>query len=139
MCPAPTRGTSYLRYTAPNYNLPTSACSVLGCPDSQIYVLFTPAIDANVPQGLWFDLIRIGGSAADTTVTIYATDSMCMTIESLGTWEMADVLSGPAQWRSSCVNMTPHQATSQIGFRFSSADIDLGMQGLRFGPPCPTP
>jgi hypothetical protein len=117
----------------------SSACPAFGCSDAQIYALFRPALDANVPQGLWFDLIRIAGSPADTTLTIYATDVMCLTVENLGTWEMADVLSGPAQWRSSCVTLTPHQVTSQIGFRFSSADVDLGMQGLRFGPPCPAP
>jgi hypothetical protein len=88
---------------------------------------------------VWFELVHIGGDPDDATLTLYATDEACFTLEALGTWGMADILSRASGWTSTCVTITPHQATPGIGFRFSGASVDLGMEGPWFGPPCPTP
>jgi hypothetical protein len=97
----------------------------------------TPELSAGLPQAIWFDLIHIAGDPADATLTLYATDSGCTTMETLGSWGMADILSQATQWLSTCVTVTPHQPTAGIGFRFSSAQVDLGMEGPWFGPACP--
>jgi len=138
-CPAPLWGTSYLRYTG-GPDPPCGAGTGNPCypePHSQIYGYFTPELSAGLPQAIWFDLIHIAGDPADATLTLYATDSGCTTMETLGSWGMADILSQATQWLSTCVTITPHQPTAGIGFRFSSAQVDLGMEGPWFGPACP--
>jgi hypothetical protein len=138
-CPAPSSGASYLRYTGPIPPCdPTSTnCQVRS--DSQIYGYFTPALAAGSPQGVWFELVHIGGDPGDASLTLYATDEGCATLETLGTWGMADVLSRASEWTFTCASVTPHQPTPGIGFTFSGRNIDLGMEGPWFGPPCPAP
>jgi hypothetical protein len=140
-CPAPTRGTSYLRYTGG----PIRSCGAgpgQVCPpepDSQIYGYFTPELAAASRQAVWFDLIHIAGDSTDATLTLYATDSGCTTLETLGTWGISDILSKATGWLSTCVSITPHHPTAGIGFRFAGTQVDLGMQGPWFGSACPTP
>jgi hypothetical protein len=139
-CPAPSSGTSYLRYKGPS---PPCDPTAFNCEaprtDSQIYGYFTPALAAGSPQAVWFELIHIGGNPSDATLALYATDDACVTLEPLGTWGMTDILSRASEWISTCVTIAPHQPTSGIGFTFSGANVDLGMEGPWFGPPCPAP
>lgn len=138
-CLPSSHGTPYLRYDG---SIPTTASPPVHMsftsPDSQAYGYFTPPLAADAPQGLWFDLIRIGGDPWDATLTIYATDTGCATLEVLGTWGMSDILSVAQRWQSTCVTVTPHQPASGIGFRFSGSAV-LGVDGPRFGPNCPSP
>jgi hypothetical protein len=116
---------------------PGQVCPPL--PDSQAYDFFTPPIAANEPQGLWFDLIHIGGDPSDASLTIYATDEGCQTLEQLGTWSLAEILSGGPQWKTACVSLSPTASTSNLGFKLSGSQVDLGFDALRFGPACPVP
>jgi hypothetical protein len=139
-CPAPSRGTSYLRYTgskpAPDCGAgPDQTCPPLT--DSQIFSYFTPPLAASEPQSLWFDLIHLAGDPSDATLTIYATNQFCGTLEPLGTWRLADILAGVPQWKTSCVTLKPSQETPGLGFTFSGSQVDLGFDALRFGPACP--
>jgi hypothetical protein len=140
-CPAPTRATSYLRYTGgplPSCGAgPDQQCPLQ--PDSQIYGYFAPALDAGSPQAVWFDLVHIAGDPTDAALTVFATDSGCGTLEELGTWGINEILSEATSWRSACVTITPHQTTAGLGFRFAGANVDLGMQGPWFGSECPRP
>jgi hypothetical protein len=108
-------------------------------PDSQIYGYFEPSLAAGSSQAVWFDLVHIAGDPSDATLTLYATTAWCSTLETLGTWGMADILEKANTWTSTCVTITPHEPTPGIGFRFSGASVDFGMEGPWFGPPCPTP
>jgi hypothetical protein len=140
-CPAPSRGTSCLRYTGS----PPPSCGAgpdQTCPpqpDSQIYGYFSPELPVDLPRAVWFDLVHIAGDPTDAALTIYATDSGCHTLETLGRWGIADILSGATQWSPTCVTITPHVPTAGIGFRFSGEQVDLGMEGPWFGSACPTP
>jgi hypothetical protein len=98
-----------------------------------------PPVAANQPQGLWFDLVHIAGDPSDATLTIYSTDTGCQTLESLGTWNLADILSGGPAWKTGCVTLHPSAPLSNIGFKFSGSQVDLGFEELRFGPACPMP
>jgi hypothetical protein len=136
-CPAAPASQSYLRYTGP---IPTGTCDPSQtCPppfDSQVFGYFTPALVAGSPQAVWFDLVHLAGDPADATLTVYATFG-CTTVETLGTWGMADILGAAKGWRSTCVTVTPRQPTAELGFHFSGAQVDFGMHGPWFGPPCP--
>jgi hypothetical protein len=139
-CPPATRGPSYLRYTGG----PLPSCGARPdqqCPrepDSQINGYFAPELAGGSRQAVWFDLAHIAGDPTDASLTIYATLA-CGTLETLGTWSMSDILSKATGWLSTCVTITPNQPTSELGFRFAGADVDLGFQGPWFGADCPTP
>lgn len=141
-CPAPSSGTSYLRYTASAQEPdcvpePGQVCPLQ--PDSQIYDFFAPPIGANEQQGLWFDLVHIGGDPSDATLTIYSTDTGCQTLESLGMWSLASILNGGPEWKTECVTLRSSAPLSNIGFKFSGSQVDLGFESPRFGPACPVP
>jgi hypothetical protein len=133
--PLPSSGSRYFRYTGPPPG--PNVCGLARCPDAQIYAYFSPAIVANQTQGLWFDLTRIAGDPRDATLTIYATDFVCETVASFGTWGLSTILSGPQAWETTCVNLTPSSSVNGIGFRFGGQNVDVGMDALRFGPACP--
>ena len=84
-------------------------------------------------------MIHIGGDPSEASLTIYATDEVCQTLEPLGTWSLAEILSGAPQWKTACVSLRPTAPTSNIGFKFSGSQVDLGFDALRFGPACPVP
>jgi hypothetical protein len=139
-CPVPSQGTSYLRYSGSMSVPDCGAGPGQVCPPqshSQIYAYFIPPLTADEPQGFWFDLIHISGDTSDATLTIYATDQGCGTLESLGIWQLADALSGAPGWRTVCAMLHPSELTQGLGFRFSGSQVDLGFGALRFGPACP--
>ena len=141
-CPPPASGMSYLRYIGllrdpdcvPN---PGRICPPVN--DSQIYASFMPPIATGMAQGLWFELVHIDGDPSDATLKIYATDDVCRTLEPLGTWSLAHILSGGPEWKTACVTLNPSTPLSNIGFSFSGSQVDLGFEAPRFGPTCPAP
>lgn len=140
-CPASPAGTTYLRY-ATSVKTCTSVQTTSVPPpvyDAQIYAYFTPALAADQPQGLWFDMVHIAGDVADTTLTIYATDTGCLTEERLGTWGLAPLLAGDRRWQTSCLTLRPSAPMDAIGFSFTGENVDFGFAALRFGPACPSP
>jgi hypothetical protein len=139
--PPASRGSGYFRFTGPsgaklNCSPACPDAQDCHCPDAQIYAYFTPPIAPNREQGLWFDLIRLAGDPLDATLTIYATLA-CDTVSTFGTWSIAEVLSEPQVWKTTCVNLVPSASVGELGFRIAGSSVDVGMDALRFGPACP--
>ena len=67
---------------------------------------------------------------------IYSTLA-CDTVSTFGTWAMAEVLSEPQVWKTTCVNLVPSASVGELGFRIAGSSVDVGMDALRFGPACP--
>ncbi len=138
--PPVSRGSRYIRYSGGSGRSCPSSCPDAqncpsSCPDAQVFAYFTPLIAANTRIGVWFDLVRLGGDPLDATLTIYRTAG-CLTQETLGTWRMTAVLSEPQVWKTTCANITPSEPAGELGFRFDGSG-DIGLDALRFGPPCP--
>jgi hypothetical protein len=94
-CPPPGTGTTFLKYTAGITSSPSRPPLV----DCQAYAYFTPPLAANQTRGLGFELLRIDGDPSDATLTIYSTTGGAETVETLGTWQLSNILPGPRSGR----------------------------------------
>jgi hypothetical protein len=88
------------------------------------------------PQGLWFDLALVSGSAAGATVALYETDTACVVQRSLGTFSLAAALVQPGHWRTACLDLAGPGDLANIGVRIDATAGVLGFDALRFGGPC---
>ncbi len=128
-CPPATRGSSYLVFQGAG---PKRAGT-----DSQAYFWFEPPLPAEQPLGLWFDVVKLGRAGTEASFSAYYVSVVCETEALAGTVKLGKLLATPGKWASGCVPLKPSKAASRIGVRLDGAEIDVGIDAIRFGPACP--
>jgi hypothetical protein len=90
-------------------------------------------------QGLWIDLVALGGPVAPARLSVYETDSLCKVQRRLWTGALDALLDVPGQWRTTCVDFSTVGTFKSFGIKIDSGPGKIGVDAVRFGPRCPTP
>ena len=130
--PAARRGQRYLISTAPPATRPLPQPGVPSMPQAY-WFLDQPGSAA----GLWIDLVAIGGSVAHARLSAYETDAICVVQRALASVDLDRGLEVPGQWGTACLDLTGAGLFKFIGIRIDSDTGRVGVDAVRFGPPCP--
>jgi hypothetical protein len=126
------------RYLLFDSSLPCEGCSERTS-DLQVIFWFDSPIQAGKTQYLYFDVVsfsmgRPTGSLVLGSFHPPGTDP-CTTTELLATVPLTD-LATSAEWQTRCVAFTPVAAYSIFGLYVADGTFEIGLDTLRFGPPC---
>jgi hypothetical protein len=102
--------------------------------EAQLYFYFG-APPAGV-RGLWLDLTKVDGDPADAALVLYAVDEICGAPRMLARHALAPVLRAGA-WVTACAPLAEGEVTQALGLRFEGRAAEIGVDAVRFGPPCP--
>lgn len=123
-CPA-ARGTEFF-VAAPLPPLPVSPSP------PEAYFYFEPPLTA---EALWLDVAWLSGPRS-AQLSLWETDAACRPLGAPRTFDLAPLLSGGfGAWQSACIPLDETRELWGLGFRVD-ADGRLGLDALRFGPPC---
>jgi hypothetical protein len=126
--PEATRGSRYL-VAGPDRTTDGS----VGVHTPQAYLWLEKAGTAN---GLWLDLVQISGTAAQSQVSIFRTDSQCNVERTLATANLHSLVVAGA-WRTICLDLGSAGVFTHLGIRLDSPQGRIALDALRLGPPCP--
>jgi hypothetical protein len=127
--PNATRGSRYLISGSD----PTNATGV-GTTLSQAYLWL---VEAGTAQGLWLDLVLVSGTAAQSRLWLYRTDSVCKVERPLAIRDLPKDLASAGGWRTICIDLSTAGVFKNVGIRLDSPRGRIGLDALRFGPACP--
>lgn len=106
--------------------------------DLQVVLGLNDAIPAEA-QHLYFDVVNLGESAASGVLTVgaiyAATTNLCQSNAILASVPLQD-LALSSKWQTRCVSFTPEQRVDALGLYVSDGSFRIGLDALRFGPPC---
>ena len=98
-----------------------------------------PPIPIGQAASLYFDVINLA-ETPPTGVLVFGTlrltaTNLCGLLDVLATAPLAE-LDSTAAWQTRCVGFTPPEELDLIGFYVGDGAFNVGLDALRFGPPC---
>jgi hypothetical protein len=130
--PQAVRGDRYLVYRTEDAQRAPAGPSLL----AQAYFYFDPPASLT-DKGLWIDFVRISGTPARATFTLYSVDEVCQGAAVLGTFSLDPLLEKQGAWATTCVRLPAGISVGGLGFRLDAPDAEIGVDAFRFGPACP--
>jgi len=106
--------------------------------DAQFSFWLDAPLPAGVPLHLYFDAINLGEAAPAGTLQLDQLDFSCATTAPLATIEL-DELALTSGWQTRCVTLVPQTEVDVFGVYISGEAFHVGLDALRFGPPCHAP
>jgi hypothetical protein len=107
--------------------------------DLQVVLWFATEIPAGAASYLYFDVADLGDQPATGTLafsSVHAPSSdACTTSEVLAKVPLEQLYATPT-WQTRCVAFTPQAAFMQLGLYVADGTFEIGLDALRFGPPC---
>lgn len=133
-CPA-ARGEQFLVVGRTSATEPSEPSEPAEPERPQAYFYFHPATTASA---LWLDVAWLAG-ARSARLSLWETDTVCSSQGAPKVYELSPLLTGPSgAWTTACVPLTDLGPFAGLGFRIATSGR-LGLDALRFGPPCPEP
>jgi hypothetical protein len=116
--------------------------STLPCPgcasttsDMQVSFWFDTLFPAGETRYLYFDVADFGPKRPTGTLLFGSTITPCSTAEVLASIPLEE-LDITHEWQTRCVAITPHAAFVDFGLYVADGTFKIGIDALRFGPPC---
>ncbi len=134
--PAPGHSSRYLRFDSSGPCDASHACNP-AYGKAQIEFWFEPPLTAFQAYGLWLEAVNIDDSRPSGTLHIVAPDApgcgdaaQSLAIVPLAALELSQV------WQTRCVPIQPVTSVKAIDLYVDSGSFRIGLEALRFGPPC---
>lgn len=130
-------GDAWLAFDSRKSCSASSACRAEGS-DTQVGFWLGTPLPAGVPLHLYFDAINLGQETPSGTLHVHVVDVMqtgCMSAGALATIPLGD-LELTSDWSTRCVSFTPNVPLDVLGLYVTGSAFQLGLDALRFGPPC---
>lgn len=132
--PGGSEGSTYLSFQSDDDGFPMESPSESSSA-SQLYFWFEAP--SAITDHLYFDAKNFGAAPATGVLRFYGTDVFCGN-ERLLLEVTLDQLELQATWEARCVTLTGLREHQGLGLAVSSGAHSLGLDALRFGPPCRT-
>lgn len=87
------------------------------------------------PLHIYFDAVNLSEVEPDGAVTFAGLEPACETAERWSTVPLSD-LALSKEWETRCVTLHPTTDFTVFGFWMSGIDYSVGVDAVRFGPPC---
>jgi hypothetical protein len=116
----------------------SGACGASQPSASQLYLWFKARPSATAAASLYFDVRNAGEMLPSGSVQIYGTDSGCEG-ETLLAEAPLDRLEMSSSWATRCITLAGPGAYAAIGVALTGGPHSIGLDALRFGPPCHSP
>jgi hypothetical protein len=113
------------------------ACSSTGG-DAQVGFWLDAVIPAGEAVHLYFDVTNLAPAQPTGSLVVDAIEEACVSSELLVTVPLTE-LDLDASWQTRCVSFVPNASFQTFGVHVTGGSFNVGLDVVRFGPPCHDP